>query len=368
MDTLLTWSGGASHEIATFFHSWLPTVLPGIKPWISDQDIAKGKKWFPELTAQLDKSHVSITFITPENVRSPWVYYEVGFIAAKLESGFVCPYIMGVDSKLVKDTPLGQFQWTLAEKDDTWKLIKSINGYMEERRHDETLIEAKFNAQWTKLKRQIDKVVDSLGEVEKEVTETEFSIEEQLSEEARTLITEASNDPSGRIGYFQSMDGTDLSTNGKNYTEDKSPRNVSIWKGALEELRDSRLVDDVGYEGELFTVSRKGYEVAERIKSRVPRQEPDAEIFASLEELMPDLLNDLRTNLTEHPLLRNMVVLKYSTYAYDFDEPHLKFGNDTLPGVTEKVRILLDHGLLTEQKKDFWYRITERFAKYLRKQ
>ena len=116
MDVLLTWSGPTSHDIAGFFHTWLPGVLPGIKPWISDQDIAKGKKWFPELTAQLDKSHVSITFITPENVRSPWVYYEVGFIAAKMEDGFVCPYLVGVDGKAVKDTPLGQYQWHLWPK------------------------------------------------------------------------------------------------------------------------------------------------------------------------------------------------------------------------------------------------------------
>jgi len=68
---ILTWSGSASHQIASFFRDWLKTVLPGIDPWISDEDIAKGKKWFPELMKQLSKTGVSITFITPANVKSP---------------------------------------------------------------------------------------------------------------------------------------------------------------------------------------------------------------------------------------------------------------------------------------------------------
>jgi hypothetical protein len=71
LDILLTWSGLASHEIASFLHGWLPSVLPGIQPWISDEDIAKGKKWFPELMGQLSRANTSITVITPDNVRSP---------------------------------------------------------------------------------------------------------------------------------------------------------------------------------------------------------------------------------------------------------------------------------------------------------
>ncbi len=101
MDLLLTWSGTASLGIATFFREWLPQVVPGIQPWISSQDIAKGRKWAEELTAQMSKTNISITFITPDNVRSPWIFYEVGFIAAKLASGTVCPYLIGVDSRLV---------------------------------------------------------------------------------------------------------------------------------------------------------------------------------------------------------------------------------------------------------------------------
>ena len=64
MDTILTGRGSASHQVASFFRDWLKTVVPGIDAWISDEDIAKGKKWFPELMHKLIKTGVSITFMT----------------------------------------------------------------------------------------------------------------------------------------------------------------------------------------------------------------------------------------------------------------------------------------------------------------
>jgi hypothetical protein len=151
MDTVLTWSGEVSHVVASFFRSWLTEVLPGIEPWISSEDIAKGKKWFPELMGQLSKAGISITFVTPENIRSPWVYYEVGAIAAKNEGGIICPYLIGVEPSQVRDTPLGQFQCTAADPIDTFRLISSINDKLGAGRHNERLLKANFDARWPEL-------------------------------------------------------------------------------------------------------------------------------------------------------------------------------------------------------------------------
>lgn len=98
-----------------------------------------------------------------------------------------------------------------------------------------------------------------------------------------------------------------------------------------------------------------------------PSADPYLEVFADLEELMPDLLDLMRSDLAEHPLLRDIVYLEKSTYAYNFNSEHMLFADDKQPGAGARLRILLGHRLLTEEKEDFWYRITERFAKYLRK-
>ena len=268
LDILLTWSGTASHEIASFFHGWLPSVLPGIQPWISDEDIAKGKKWFPELMGQLSKTNISITFITPENVRSPWIYYEVGVIAAKMDEGIICAYLTGVDHTHVKDTPLGQFQWTESNKGDTWKLIRSINRQLEDKVHNSQLLEGNFSTQWAKLKRQIDRVVEDLSPVKEDVVEVEPPIEQQLSEEARHLLAESSQNSRGRILQDDDSDGYELSTGEVNLITDQSPRGVATWKAALQELIDFGLVKDMGYEGRMFEVTKNGFDVADLINSR----------------------------------------------------------------------------------------------------
>jgi len=269
MDILLTWSGASSHEIATFFHGWFPTVLPGIKPWISDQDIAKGRKWFPELMTQLDKTNMSITFVTPENVRSPWIYYEVGVIAAKLEHGIVCPYLTGVDGRSVKDTPLGQFQWTEANKTDTLNLLRSINQQLGDRGHDGRLLEGNFSTQWPKLKRLVDRIVEARVPTLDEITEVKPSIEEQLSVEARQLLLETVQDASGIIIYSPSMGGSSMQTNDKDMIEEQyTRRKEATWKAALNQLLGFDLVEGVGFEGEVFEVTRNGYELADLINSR----------------------------------------------------------------------------------------------------
>jgi hypothetical protein len=269
MDTILTWSGSASHEVASFFREWLKGVLPGIQPWISSEDIAKGKKWFPELMGQLTKTSVSITFITPENVHSPWVYYEVGVIAAKNEGCIICPYLVGVEPNHVRDTPLGQFQCTSSKKDDTFRLIRSINEGLGDGRHDEQLLKGNFNSQWPELKCRLDGVMEGLTSVEDDVLDIESPIEQQLSDQARQLLLEASEDVGGRILFLDHSEGYQLLTNNKDMLVDQAPRTVALWKAALNELQNLGLIKDIGYSGDAFVPTKSGYEVADLIKSRI---------------------------------------------------------------------------------------------------
>ena len=269
MDTILTWSGSASHEVASFFREWLKGVLPGIQPWISSEDIAKGKKWFPELMGQLTKTSVSITFITPENVHSPWVYYEVGVIAAKNEGCIICPYLVGVEPNHVRDTPLGQFQCTSSKKDDTFRLIRSINEGLGDGRHDEQLLKGNFNSQWPELKCRLDGVMEGLTSVEDDVLDIESPIEQQLSDQVRQLLLEASEDVGGRILFLDHSEGYQLLTNNKDMLVDQAPRTVALWKAALNELQNLGLIKDIGYSGDAFVPTKSGYEVADLIKSRI---------------------------------------------------------------------------------------------------
>ena len=122
---ILTWSKPHSRDIATYLREWLPEVLPIKTPWISTKDIQKGKAYFQELMEQFRDSDVLIACITPENVASPWVFYEVGMIASK-ERGITCPLLIGVTIDQIGKTPLRDFQCTVFDKEDVWLLIRSI--------------------------------------------------------------------------------------------------------------------------------------------------------------------------------------------------------------------------------------------------
>jgi hypothetical protein len=185
-----------------------------------------------------------------------------------MEDGVVCPYLVGVEHSHVKDTPLGQFQWTEANKADTWKLIRSVNQQLGDKAHQVQLLEGNFNAQWPKLKRQIDRVIEALAAVEEDVVEVERSIEEQLSDEARQLLSAACAS-NGRIMCARSEGGgAFIGTADRNMIGESTPRNDAIWKGALGELVEFGVVESVGASDDLFEVTRKGYEISDLIKSR----------------------------------------------------------------------------------------------------
>ena len=49
----VSWSRTSSHQAADVFREWLPDALPGVKPWVSSEDITKGTSWFRAISDQL---------------------------------------------------------------------------------------------------------------------------------------------------------------------------------------------------------------------------------------------------------------------------------------------------------------------------
>jgi len=270
MNIILTWSQKGSHAIALYLREWLVEVVPTVKPWVSSEDIQKGKKWFPELMAKFGESRVSITCITPENVNSPWVYYEVGLIAARQDEGIVCPYLVGVAGKHIRDTPLAEFQWTEADKSDTWKLIKSINKELKEHAFDEKVLEGNFNSRWPRLKAKLENLIGEMGEVEDDVTQVVQARRPTLREPAKQLLMVASKDPSGTILALRTSEGYHFQTNKKDLVGSHDPKLIAKWKGALDELRGYGYVEDRGHKGEVFSLTDIGYEYVAELEANDP--------------------------------------------------------------------------------------------------
>lgn len=84
-----------------------------------------------------------------------------------------------------------------------------------------------------------------------------------LSSEARTLLIEASQDLYGIIIYTRTFDGTHFETNEKQLCQDQSARSVAKWKNSLDILIFYGLLEESDYNGEIFTLTDHGFEVAD---------------------------------------------------------------------------------------------------------
>ena len=88
-----------------------------------------------------------------------------------------------------------------------------------------------------------------------------------LTKEAKELLIQASEDQNGIVMATRSMSGLEVQTNGIEFTKERSARSQAMWEAAVSQLVDHGLIHDQGYRGEVFSVTRAGYEVADIIKS-----------------------------------------------------------------------------------------------------
>jgi hypothetical protein len=264
LEIFLSWSRHASHEAAKILKEWLPEALPDSKPWMSSEDITKGTPWFASISAQLSRSPVCLICITPENIGSPWLYYEAGAIAHAMQGALVCPYLIGVEAGDVAGTPLGQFQCTVADKSDTWLLIQSINRRLESP-HDERLLRRAFDACWPSLQRRLGKVVVDLT-----TEQPAEEVNDDLSNESKLVLVKTSQDEHGNLMMLVDSGGFHLQAAGEALCEPENPRVEAAYRSAVNDLVSRGLLElewaRDGNEG--FRITKAGYAAADKLQQR----------------------------------------------------------------------------------------------------
>lgn len=84
-----------------------------------------------------------------------------------------------------------------------------------------------------------------------------------LSEEAKALLKGAAADPSGLVLFERFGASVDLHTNGVSLLTSKADHQVMVtWEAALQELVTRGLFVDRGGHGEIFELTKAGYEAA----------------------------------------------------------------------------------------------------------
>lgn len=87
-----------------------------------------------------------------------------------------------------------------------------------------------------------------------------------LSDEAQEMLKEISGDSGGHLSRVEVLGGFLVQSNGREFVGDRDPRKRALWEGAIKELEDLGLIEDRGYNREIFGITREGYRVAELLK------------------------------------------------------------------------------------------------------
>ncbi|GAA0503611.1 hypothetical protein GCM10008937_08900 [Deinococcus depolymerans] len=179
-------------------------MIQGSEPFVSSENIEKGTKGLEEILSNLNQSSFGLIIMTSDNVNKPWLYFEAGVISKRFDSGpdtRVSAFMFDLKGSEVKGSnPLMSiFQYTENDKDDIFKLIKSINNSMGERRIDDAALIDLFEMVYPQFTEELNharKYVISIQEPQ---------IEEQSTESIEPILNELVNQNREMLRHIKSL-------------------------------------------------------------------------------------------------------------------------------------------------------------------
>jgi WD40 repeat protein len=87
-----------------------------------------GVRWGAKLSQELDTTDCGILCMTLNNTVAPWVLFEAGSLAKKVDEARVIPYLLNVAVAQLPQA-LSQFQCVAADREGTLRLVKMLNDH-----------------------------------------------------------------------------------------------------------------------------------------------------------------------------------------------------------------------------------------------
>ena len=129
MHVFISWSGQKSMAYAEELKRLSQNCIQSIDVFCSSTDIHNGDNWVSVLFEQLGNTKYGIVCVTKENMNSPWINFEAGAIANKLENKITTLLID--NSNVDPSQPLSLYQATRLDKKSLQNMIISINETLE---------------------------------------------------------------------------------------------------------------------------------------------------------------------------------------------------------------------------------------------
>lgn len=154
MKIFISWSGKYSLGVATAVRDWLPNLFNPIHIFHSSESVRKGERWLQEVNKELDESDIGIACLTPDNLQAEWLHFETGALSKSREKAKIYTLLVGGLTFGDIKGPLSQFQHTLFQQEDFFKLVQSINEAHPATR-DDARLRVVFDKWWGDLEKSI---------------------------------------------------------------------------------------------------------------------------------------------------------------------------------------------------------------------
>jgi hypothetical protein len=132
---------------------------------MSDDDIGKGSRSLEEIADALNSVKAGIICLTPESLSSPWLLFEAGALSRTFrDKANVCTFLIGGLKPTEVKAPLGQFQATIAEKEDMRRLVAKLNDLIQVPPLPEKALDRIFERMWVDLEKDLESLPSAPAE------------------------------------------------------------------------------------------------------------------------------------------------------------------------------------------------------------
>jgi hypothetical protein len=158
MRVFISWSGEPSRLIAKALTEWLRPVVQHIEPWMSDEQIRSGTRWREVIGKALDGTDFGIICLTRSNQHEPWLVFEAGALAKRLEVARLVPLFIDLAPSDVTG-PLEGWQGQRLDREGVRRLVFDLNEAAD-KSVPEGSLGGLFDAMWPQLETAIDEAVE----------------------------------------------------------------------------------------------------------------------------------------------------------------------------------------------------------------
>ena len=154
----ISWSGDNSEQVAKVWDDWLRDMFHFVDTYMSSRSLEKGKGWLDDIMTNLGSVSHCIACLTPDNLESPWLNFEVGAVARDLLSNArtrIWTFALGMEKEAIT-SPLNVFQGTAYTKADIKALVTSINAACGTAALPIDRLNTHFERMWPELEKKLD--------------------------------------------------------------------------------------------------------------------------------------------------------------------------------------------------------------------